>query len=131
MEMLNEKETVIFKCAQSLLNVSTAMRDINPDVSQAILFLSDRLLKEVEVINTAQTSECTDEHCPDCGGIKQKNIRILEDSDFSNEKINPAKECNTHKADGSGEVAKTDNNFVSDSIKSEIRGMIDEIRGTL
>jgi hypothetical protein len=160
MEILNEKETVIFKSAETLLNVSTSLREINPDVAQAVLFLSDRLLKAVELepvtvesaavelvnvcndelcpdcggIKQVQHIVCNDELCPDCGGIKQDDIVILDQKESVDESTN----CHGHQADGTG-TGQTQsqmnkqgpNNHVSSNIKNEIQEMINEIRGTL
>lgn len=85
-EKMNTKEETIFKCADGLFRMSQEIHSINPDISNALLFLSDRLLKEVEI--TEKTVEDKSpaiqkvfnlhpkekqshvENCPDCGGIK-------------------------------------------------------------
>ncbi len=75
MKNLSTKEKTIFKCSESLFRISQDLLNINPDMSNTILFLSDRLLKEVEpneinVVGEIKSSTDSQEICPDCGGLK-------------------------------------------------------------
>ncbi len=77
MDVLTKNEETIFSAAAQLFQVSQILKDLTPDVSNAVLFLSDRLLKDVEKETISEDSdpqltESNHENCPDCGGIKNE-----------------------------------------------------------
>jgi hypothetical protein len=75
MESLNKREDTIFKCAEGLFRISQDLKSIESDISNTVLFLSDRLLKSIEdstkeLDPIIKHDEVQKEICPDCGGIK-------------------------------------------------------------
>lgn len=79
----------IFSAAEGLFNISKAIQNINPEISNSILYLSDRLLAGIEAPSevvqepNAKPVSITQEKmkqvmphdattCPDCGGFKEK-----------------------------------------------------------
>jgi len=93
-----KREDVIFKCAEGLFKISKEIQPINSELSNTILYLSDRILKEIEtpsesdilkisalvedpklVIFTKEQMHAKHlETCPDCGGYKESTLHNVE-----------------------------------------------------
>jgi ribosomal protein L32 len=80
---LNANEDIIFKSTNTLFNISKDLKDIAPKISDALLFLSDRLLSKLETPGVEESLSSKEmektmsaaqmahlETCPDCGGYK-------------------------------------------------------------
>lgn len=87
-----KREEIIFKSAEGLFNISKEILPINKELSNTILYLSDRILKEIETSTESTQVEVPGtaniapkpvmltpeqikakhmETCPDCGGYKE------------------------------------------------------------
>jgi hypothetical protein len=104
--MINAKEETILKCTDSLFVVSQELYEINPEISNTILLICDRLLKGVERAESAsiQVDSSAKEKCSDCGGIKHDHTQHSQ-------------------------VAPQYNK--SEKIQGEVRSLIEEIRAGL
>jgi len=143
--MIKTKEETIFNCTDGLFKISQEIYTINPDISNSLLFICDRLLKEIEVGNIEKVEHthqenCPDcggikpnidtkhqENCPDCGGIKQKSATtppaiVIDEQD-------PGSRCNGHSSMGQPKPDTTQTQKLpSEKIQNEVRSLIEEIR---
>lgn len=90
-EYLNETQSKIYKAAEGLFKLSTELKDINKEVSDKLLILSDTLLNDIETSIDSPSEEPTPkeksltpemikhmETCPDCGGYKVPDDKHLK-----------------------------------------------------
>ena len=152
------KEEIIFKCADSLFKISQTIHGINKDISDTILLLSDRLLKEIEIKNNEEKVEDKSQVvkkifpikskddpskfdvCIDCGGIKQEKVihkdtcpdcgGIKHSENVPSHNVSEASnQCNGH-TNRPGVVNENVNSqkIFTPVIENEIKSLIEEIR---
>jgi len=105
---MKTREDVIFSCTDSLFKVSQEIYDINKDISNSLLFICDRLLKEIEVADNSDTRTKQQDSC-----LCKNDDKKLPERGISDDIVSVPQEV---KDSGPGKV------------QSEIRSLINEIR---